>query len=237
MKDVITLKEEPQGYSDSDDKRKYEFKVFLSSLVGGDGGSQKLCARLFFKYEDNERFSYFLRCLQDETQLSTIPPIGIPESPLSPNFPSKNTERTDEVPGFEEWQFSSTSPSTMDSFASSCTFSDSQSLFQPQTPILPPRRRRRSIRGYTLEDGPWLYQVAKIGVSNTPEVYHELRDLMSYVKMVKTVQEENLSEADKPETAVIIMHVGVPFLDGLRESFTDLPSPWIEQQSLIIRRC
>jgi hypothetical protein len=63
----------------SHNPKKYEFKTFLTTLVGGHGGSTKFSNKpLFFNYAT--QYHYFMKILQDETQLSTIPPLGLEKS-------------------------------------------------------------------------------------------------------------------------------------------------------------
>ena len=76
--------------------KKYEFKVYLTTLVGGHGGSTTLNNNpLFFNYAT--QYHYFMKILQDETQLSTIPPMKLKESRyISPTILKERLKQREE---------------------------------------------------------------------------------------------------------------------------------------------
>ena len=81
----------PSDYSENPNK--YEFKVYLTILVGGHGGLKSLNDKpLFFDY--STEYYYFTKILQDETQLSVIPPMHLTHSKyISPEALSQRLEQ------------------------------------------------------------------------------------------------------------------------------------------------
>jgi hypothetical protein len=163
------------------------FKVYLHTLVGGHGDNF-VVTKLFFSY--TTPFVYFLAILRDATQLCVIPPIDLyakytnrraysPE-PFS-NSPSRrnsqfNVDLSRRGSPARMWQDSHTG--------------------RPRSP---------GARGYTLNDGPWIYRIAVRG-SGQKGANLELNDDRSYSMMIDTLKTGN-TKVSGNEHVVILMHV------------------------------
>jgi hypothetical protein len=163
------------------------FKIYLHTLVGGHGDNF-MVTKLFFNY--TTPFIYFLAILRDATQLCVIPPIDL--------YAKYANRRAYSPEPF------SNSPSRRNS-----QFNIDQSRRGSPAGIPqgshPGRPRSPGARGYTLNDGPWIYRIAVRGSGHQgPSL--ELSDDRSYWMMIDTLKTGN-REVSQNEHVVILMHV------------------------------
>jgi hypothetical protein len=161
------------------------FKVYLHTLVGGHGDNF-VVTKLFFNYR--EPFVSFLSALRDATQLSVIPPVD----PDSKYHQAYSPDPYTNLPSQRNNQFSI-------------------DLSRRGSPAGIPqdyhtsRARSPGARGYTLNDGSWIYRIAVRG-SGQQGPNLELTDDRSYRAMVETLRTGNKGVSEN-EHVVILMHV------------------------------
>jgi len=202
VKKGIALQEYP-GSSDENIKNSL-FKVNVTHLVGGQNAILRKTL-LYFNYGTS--FSLFLIALQDVTKLCVIPPLD-----LGASFDSdrdhqsttggvqssiRNRERSSEGSN-QSSQYVKTpldSPTLL-----------AQGSYNPGAAANVTRPRSPAAKGYSLDDGPWIY---RLGEKNQVQrgVYMELVDHSSYVTMVDTIRERNRKNDDDSECFAILIHV------------------------------
>ena len=220
----------PADYSRN--KQKYEFKVTLMTLKGGDS-STLIGTRLFFSY--NVLFHSFLRTLQDETQLSIIPPLRInqglvsiedvtSEAPKDTEISTKSI--TTEAIGEDDKAQNHAAFVHRIPILTPCSSSVSQDgepsaddragLRGPNDSIMdtykvtalnngPQEHSSGNDRGYTLEHGPWSYYVvSKAHPAVRPWV--QLVNMNDYAEMLDTLKRRT-NEDPQDEISAIMMHV------------------------------
>ncbi|KAL2064254.1 hypothetical protein VTL71DRAFT_4748 [Oculimacula yallundae] len=163
-------------------RESFDFVVSLTTLRGGYAGTTQR-QRLFFSfpenYHDSKSYIDFLAQLQDATQLCTIPPLE-PGEPYRAS--SGSTGRFlegydyDEDNGIPVNALGIMPPTPPDSFTT--------------TPA--PLRPKRDVRGYTLDDGPWIY-TSKLGFKvlkgkSGAEEGKKLIDKRSYDNMIQMLR-------------------------------------------------
>jgi hypothetical protein len=240
----------PADYSRN--KQKYEFKVTLMTLKGGDS-STLIGTRLFFSY--NVLFHSFLRTLQDETRLCIIPPLRINQGLVSIKDVTSEAPETTEIyaksitteaireddkaqdnAAFEFHRIPILTPcynsASQDGEPSA---DDRAGLIGPNDLIMdthkvtalnngPEERSSGNDRGYTLEHGPWSYYV----VSKThPAVrpWVQLVNMNDYAEMLDTLKRRT-KEDPQDEVSAIIMHVSPDFGYKPLGSTTNNISQW-----------
>jgi hypothetical protein len=163
------------------------FKIYLHTLVGGHGDNF-VVTKLFFNY--TTPFVYFLAILRDATQLCIIPPIDLYAK--YDNRRAYSPEPFSNSPSRRNSQFN-VNLSRRGSPASISRESHTSRLRSP------------GARGYTLNDGPWIYRIAVRGSGHQgPNL--ELSDDRSYSMMIDTLKTGN-REVSENEHVVILMHV------------------------------
>jgi hypothetical protein len=172
------------------------FRVILRSLVGGNGGSRR-DSLLYFTYSTS--FPLFQIILRDATKLSKIPPIEFDQQApttkeISLQAGSETASQTSSMlSGGQVQQRRSDQSSNRD------TYQDSESL--TRTPLSHTRGsqdilerqgkakiRCASARGYTIDDGPWLYYLGHKDQARSGE-YTEIKDEDSYLTMIGRIRE------------------------------------------------
>lgn len=181
-----------------------EFKVILKSLRGGHGDSPEASV-LWLPYSTS--FELFQVKLRDATQLSVIPPILMNlAGSAQPDRSRQNSEastrtlcvssatlanksrrdseassRTLSVTSDRRNEGRSSGDSVATNETLSSMGSTSSSGFRPHKP------RNPSARGYTLDDGPWLYRLGTVRPDAAKEPYVDLVDRASYLKMIDNI--------------------------------------------------
>jgi hypothetical protein len=185
-----------------------EFEVHLEYLMGGYGGSSRKII-LYFTY--NTSFIYLLRALQDATQLCTIPPIdflsSLPPQPSEPLPYYPGYPRSPDILGNKD-QNKSTSKLASEDGKSTDTTDMEEPRSDPAVPDTIVRPRRRSVRGYTLEDGPWTCR--RFSTSNSDKITHgenlEIQEELEYLDLVEALKEANNTDMGTKHS-VSVMHV------------------------------
>jgi hypothetical protein len=163
------------------------FKIYLHTLVGGHGDNF-VVTKLFFNY--TTPFIYFLAVLRDATQLCVIPPIDLYAKYA--NRRAYSPEPFSNSPSRRNSQFNV----DLSRRGSSAGMSQDPHSSRPRSP---------GARGYTLNDGPWIYRIAVRGSGHQgPNL--ELSEDRSYSMMIDTLKTGN-REVSENEHVVILMHV------------------------------
>ncbi|RDL34398.1 uncharacterized protein BP5553_07526 [Venustampulla echinocandica] len=201
-----------------------KFQVCLKRLIGGHGGS---CSTEDLAFGYNAPFDEFLRVLQEATVLCTIPPVDFT---LEPVEIQESTQPTSHYPSFRDINplpksrfrtLGAAGSSNPDQLSS-----DTDALSPKADDGLPEveqeyngainhtcqRRRTRSQRGYTLDDGPWIHriinkpQAGQSSQQNPPREFpkSDIKDDKDYSKMLETLKEANKQEGE--EYILSIMH-------------------------------
>ncbi|CZT48769.1 uncharacterized protein RSE6_09516 [Rhynchosporium secalis] len=184
-----------------------DFVVHLTSLRGGHAGTTQI-QRLCFRFPDNpyDSSSYisFLAQLQEATQLSTI-------TPLEPGEPYRTTLKNESYDdhGFNEDTGTPSNalgimlPTPPDSFTT--------------TPA--PLQPKRDVKGYTINDGPWVYTSKrhwKVLTGKTGEEKdRKITDKNSYNNMIQilkaqttiVVSKEGKKEVVKPVIGTLFVEI------------------------------
>jgi hypothetical protein len=192
--------------------KEHEFEAHLEYLMGGHSGSSRKTI-LYFEY--NTSFHFFLKTLQDATQLCTIPPIEFTKPP-----PAEPSEPLPYYPGYPRsvGHFGRNDPRRK--FAEIASESDKDTApmsteeILPQLPVLgtKPKPRRRSVRGYTLDDGPWTYRTFRMNFNYTKSDHDDRVNISNegdYLNMIASLRKTNrgLKGADDVKQSISIMHV------------------------------
>lgn len=169
----------------------YQLTIFLMTLINGDGATKR---HTTIHLSNRTRFHDFVTILRDATSLCTMPEdyqpspwmIDFEDSPSTP-FPDL----------FNSSQSTRTLSFGTSSTASSLTLPMHASEF---TAASSTRAPNRLLRGFTLDDGPWLYHVVTSQETETqPE--HEIRDECTYRKMMAEMEDA------KGHARVLMIHV------------------------------
>jgi hypothetical protein len=188
------------------------FTGILRYLVGGHGGNRRESV-FYFNYSTS--FPLFQIVLRDATQLSTIPPIDLDQqiSTKEENSPSLSPDTSSQISsihygrqieqgGSDRGSESSQKPhSFVSPVLGSKDFLDQQ---------VRPKPCRASTRGYTIDDGPWLYYLGRKGQARN-EHYEEIKDEDSYLKMVDRIREVSRKD-ESNEYYVVLFHVSYPWV-------------------------
>jgi len=222
--------------------KEHEFEAHLEYLMGGHSGSSRHSI-LYFEY--NTSFDFFLRALQHQTVLCTIPPIDFTKPPpieppeSLPNHPSYPRS----AGSFGRKDPSRKSPASESDSGKVSTDTEGTSP-QPTIPATKPEPRRRSVDGYTLKDGPWTYQPFQIDSNsvhsdreNRRSIHHE----GDYLNMVADLRKANRGPGDAKH-CISIMHVSYctwnPFFTVLSASNNiqsleyEIKNIWVESQRI-----
>lgn len=124
----------------------------------------------------NVPFYSFLKTLQDESQLCVIPPLDDTQPFTIPKGPS----------------FGSSTKLTASAFGTA----------EKEKRV---KQRCSSVRGYTLEDGPWVYFLVN-NASRTRSDYTEISNQKDYVEMLDTLKKAHQRDPEHGE-ALHIWHV------------------------------
>jgi len=176
--------------------------------MGGHSGSSRKII-LYFTYSTS--FVYFLRALQDATQLCTIPPIDFLDPapsessgpfPYYPGYPRSsgklgNKDRDRSIPDSASEEGNPTELWSLDNL---CLDSPAQ--------IMVARPFRRSARGYTLADGPWTCRRFSTSISGgaTVGANLEIKEESDYLEIVDTLREANNAHIGMKHS-LSVMHV------------------------------
>jgi hypothetical protein len=200
----------------------------LRGLVGGYGGNLSN-TDLFFDYSTS--FPLFQIILCDATKLSTIPPINLEQQ----NYHQKNTSP----------KVGSNTSSPASSIHHDRRFQkrvydrSSESSDRTLSPVyLPtlgapdcpnpqgtPKPRDPNARGYTTDDGPWLYRIEINGQARSGP-FTEIKDEESYLKMVDHIKEMSRKDTNI-EYKVVLFHVSYAYTTHVY-----LPRPFADSTSL-----
>lgn len=172
----------------------YDFKVILTTLKGGYG-DYLITTELFFEYANH--FSHFLSALKDATQLSVIPPVEI-----NRHYTYERAHSPDKYHGSR-----SRSRSTI--YNDSSRGSPTGRSREPELALPIPKTRNRDARGYTLDDGPWIYRIA-IGNQLQPGQDKNLYDEGSYLEMLQALKIGNEGKMFQDHHLVLIHVCTIP---------------------------
>lgn len=180
--------------------------------MGGHSGSSR---RTILYFEYNTSFHFFLKALQDATQLCTIPPIDFTKPP-----PAEPPEPLPYYPSYPRsaGRFGRNDPNKK--LAEMASEGDNSEILtgtegtppQPTVRETKPKLRRRSVRGYTLDDGPWTYRPFRKDL-NWIRSNHEDRVNISsegdYLNMIASLRKANQGpkSADDAKQSISIIHV------------------------------
>lgn len=188
--------------------KEHEIEVHLEYLVGGHGGSQR-STLLYFAYKTP--FSSFLKALQDATQLCTIPPIDFTKPP-----PLKPAKVIPYHPGFPRgsgrfrgWDRDrSTAEQDKEKSGMGLSADTEQVGSDKVGPHGHPESRRRSVRGYTLRDGPWIWKrvVTESTTKSSVSVSKgEIKSESDYQAIIQALREANKGFSG-PQHSIMIWH-------------------------------
>lgn len=206
---ISSIQEPGQSMEAGDQKA---FMITLKTLIGGHGGLLQE-SNLYFNYRTP--FQVFTIVLRDATKLSTIPPIDLDEKTsarreLRSDAGSDTTSQTSSIHyGRHGQQRSSDKENERGSESSSGAHSPVYRPISRGSPNPPPRPRSSSARGYTIADGPWLYQFKCDGQSGKDTTYVEIKDEQSYKKMVNNFQEV-IGKDPSNKYRMLLIHVRPP---------------------------
>lgn len=189
---------------------KYDFEVLLTTLRGGYAGTTQE-QRLYFNYpgsrDDSSSYRDFLARLQEATQLSIIPP-------LEPGEPYRTSsgfmDDTSALHGFDD------DTGTPANALGIMLHTPPDSFTTAPAPINP----RRDVKGYTVNDGPWIYtsvlngqksMIGKLG----PEEHKKLSDKDSYDNMILVLEkqvgymknEKGVTQTVKALPKALVVHI------------------------------
>lgn len=192
--------------------KEHEFEAHLEYLMGGHGGS---CRKTILYFEYNTSFPFFLKTLQDATQLCTIPPIDFTKSP-----PADPSEPPPYYPGYprsvggfgRDDRNRKLAEIANETGKETGSMSIGENLPQPPVSDTKPKLRRRSVRGYTLADGPWTYRTFRMNTNYTKSDHEDRVNISSegdYLNMVSSLRKANQrpKSADDVKQSISIMHV------------------------------
>ncbi|RDW65295.1 hypothetical protein BP5796_09987 [Coleophoma crateriformis] len=188
MEQNVVRFDQPQDYKEN--HRNYEFTIFLMTLINGDGATKR---QTTIRLSNRTRFQDFLTTMRDATSMCTMPEDYQPSPWMIDFADSPSTQPSDPL---SSSQSSGTLPFSTSSSISSHTLSihnpDSSAASSTETPA-------REIKGFTLEDGPWLYHIITV---QDPEVQpeHEIVDEYTYRMMVGAMRDA------KTDTRVLMIH-------------------------------
>jgi hypothetical protein len=194
--------------------------VTLKTLIGGYADlSQK--TSLYFNYGTS--FEVFLLMLRDATQRSVIPPIDFSETSAArcessmdraPDSASQTSTsqlgRQQSGSGRESKQANERSYGPNNSSYASSSQGDTKPHNQP---------RCIYDRGYTLADGPWLYRFKREPPRDEVRAYVEVKDDLSYRKMVDNFK-ETIRKDPKYEYTISVIHVSPKLFAILKNLLT-----------------
>ena len=171
--------------------------MYLIRLINGHGGSiTQNC--LYFSY--NNSFYHFLRTLQQETIFRSAPPFDLSThtarlSNTDPESSCLSTSHDEILTGASVRKVHRSVHDSRDSHAAASSTSP------PSAPNVP----RNKEKGYTLDDGPWIYRLRN-GTSNRGP-YMILKDEKSYLKMIDDLKETRKKDIPPDSSIVMIIHV------------------------------
>jgi hypothetical protein len=205
---------------------KTEFAAVLRSLVGGHGGTLSTTA-LFFDYGTS--FPLFQIILRDITQLSTIPPTILEQGSSCQNEtrPEIGSDMSSQISSIHHDQGIQKRVHDQGSDSSDPRLSPAYSptLDTKDCPNLPRKVKPRcpSARGYTIDDGPWLYRI-EIKAEARSSPFTEITEESSYLKMLDGIKEISRKDT-KNEYQVILFHVGYSYTKygQILQRFANLP--------------
>ncbi|KAE9367732.1 hypothetical protein N431DRAFT_349755 [Stipitochalara longipes BDJ] len=181
------------------------FMVMLKTLIGGYAGLPQKTL-LYFNY--GTKFEVFLIMLRDATQRSTIPPIDIDEqsaarrehsTDIAPDNASQiSTSQHGRQPSGNGRESGQGSEGSYGTHSLSYT-SSSRDASKPQHKLCSSHNR-----GYTLADGPWLYRFKCEPPKYEGTAYVEVKDDLSYRKMVDTFKKTFRKDSNNKYTISMI---------------------------------
>jgi hypothetical protein len=184
------------------------------TLVSGRGSFLQESI-LYFNY--GASFPVFLTMLRDATKLSTIPPIDLDENIVAKRHTSSSKAAVSSQPSSkhlgrilqEQGNDLEIKHSCKESYWSASGLyvkssqDDHSSQGEPRFQLQP---RGSYARGYTLENGPWLYRFCCEPPRAVGAVYKEIKDNESYLKMTDDLKRVSRDGSSSKYT-VLMIHV------------------------------
>ena len=186
----------------------------LKTLIGGYAGLPQK-TNLYFDYSTS--FELFLVMLGDATQRSVIPPKDFDQrSPakrdssieIEPDTTSQ-TATSQTATSQHEWQQSFNSQESKQGGPDSrVSRSPSYNSSSRSGSISQAQARNINDRGYTLADGPWLYRFTREPPMEMGTAYVQVKDDLSYRKMVDNFIEIERKDPENSWT-ISLIHVSL----------------------------